>query len=196
MAWQFFHEIGRKIIHLTILIVLFVYYLIEKTYDKQIALLFVVALLVLFLFVEYLRLDLNWQIPFFNQFIREKEKDRVFGVIYFLSGTVISLAVFDFRIAIAVLLMTTFGDMSAALIGKKFGRNRIFRNKTFEGSLAELAVNIAVGILVLGSYYSLAIPLFMALAATIIETFVNQLDDNLMIPLIAGFIGQVLSFFF
>src|SRR3989338_6326618 len=103
MAWGFVHEIGRKIIHITILIVLAAYFLIQDSLisagysaalSKQVALLFLLALLILFLVREYFRLELGWKMPFFSQFIRPKEQNRMYGVIYFLSATVISLAVF------------------------------------------------------------------------------------------------------
>lgn len=119
MVWEFFHEVGRKIIHITILIVLALFFFIKNSLGEQFALLFLVGLLIVFLVLEYLRLELNFKIPFFHQFIRPKEQYRVYGVIFFLCSTIIAFAVFDTAIAVAALLMTTFGDMSAAIIGKK-----------------------------------------------------------------------------
>src|SRR3989339_102851 len=121
MAWMFWHEIGRKLIHITILI-------------------FLVLLLIIFLILEYFRLELGWKMPYFSQFIRPKEENRMYGVIYFLAATVICLAVFDWSIALAALLMTTFGDMVAALAGKRWGTTILFRNKTLVGFNAELFV--------------------------------------------------------
>ena len=95
MAWMFWHEIGRKLIHITILIVLALYFLIEDRYGKQVALIFLVLLLIIFLILEYFRLELGWKMPYFSQFIRPKEENRMYGVIYFLAATVICLAVFD-----------------------------------------------------------------------------------------------------
>ena len=135
MVWGFFHEIGRKIIHITILIVLAAYFFIQRNLisagrsavlAKQLALLFLVALLIIFLILEYFRLELNWKMPFFSQFIRPKEQNKMYGVIDFLSATIISLAVFDPKIALAALLMTTFGDMVAALVGKRYGTTLIY----------------------------------------------------------------------
>ena len=158
---------------------------------KQIALLFLVALLILFLIFEYLRLELNWRMPFFSQFIRPKEQTRMYGVIYFLSATIIALAVFDYKIALAALLMTTFGDMMAALVGKKYGHTLIHRNKTWAGFIAELVTNLIVGFFILENIY---IILGMAFVATIVETVVDELDDNLLIPLFAGFAYQIIYF--
>ena len=128
MVWGLFHEIGRKIIHITILVVLLIYNIVQSSYGKQLSLLFLVLLLIIFLVLEYFRLELGWKMPFFSQFIRPKEQNRMYGVIYFLSATIISLAVFDYKIALAALLITTFGDMVAALVGKRYGTTLIYRN--------------------------------------------------------------------
>ena len=200
MSWGFVQEIGRKIIHITILIVLAAYFFVQRYLvdygftavgAKQIALLVLVAILILFLVLEYFRLELDWRMPFFSQFIRPKEEHRMYGVIYFLSATIISLAVFEPKIALAALLMTTFGDMMAALVGKKYGHTLIYRNKTWAGFLAEMGTNIIVGFFVLESIY---IILGMAITATIVETLVDELDDNLIIPIFSGFIGQIIQF--
>ncbi|HLC62457.1 MAG TPA: CTP--2,3-di-O-geranylgeranyl-sn-glycero-1-phosphate cytidyltransferase [Candidatus Nanoarchaeia archaeon] len=191
MVWGFFHELGRKIIHMTILIILALYFFIENTHGKQVALIFLVGLLIIFLVLEYFRIDLGWKIPFFSLFIRAKEEHRMYGVVYFLSASIISLAVFDKKIALAALLMTTFGDMVAAVVGKRYGATLIYRNKTWAGFLGELAINLVVGFLVLDSIY---IILGMAFVATIVETMVDELDDNLMIPIFSGFVGQTILF--
>src|SRR3989338_1894731 len=191
MVWGLFHEIGRKIIHITILILLAVFFFIENTHGKQVALLFLVGILIIFLVLEYLRLELNWKMPLFSQFIRAKEENRMYGVVYFLAATIISLAVFDKKIALAALLMTTFGDMIAAVIGKRYGTTLIYRNKTWAGFSGELAINLAVGFLILDSIYVI---LGMAFVATIVETMVDELDDNLMIPIFSGFVGQIILF--
>ncbi len=200
MVWGLLHEIGRKIIHITILIVLAAYFIIQDSLTsagytavlaKQLALLFLVALLIIFLILEYFRLELGWKMPFFSQFIRPKEQNRMYGVIYFLSATIISLAVFDPKIALAALLMTTFGDMIAALIGKRYGTTLIYRNKTWAGFLGELIINLIVGFLVLDK---ISVIIGMASVATIVETLVDELDDNLLIPIFSGFAGQIILF--
>lgn len=195
MAWDYLNEVGRKIIHLLILLVLVGYYVIESVAGTQAALICLVALLCIFLVLEYLRLELGWRMPFFSAFIRPKEENRMFGVIYFLSASVICLAVFDRAIAITALLMTTFGDLMAAIIGKRFGTITLFRNKTMEGFFACLVTNIAVGIIIVFiAPLNLVIVLLMALVATIIETLCDEMDDNLMVPLFAGLLGQLMSF--
>jgi len=48
-----------------------------------------------------------------------------------------------------------------------------------------------VGFLILDSIYVI---LGMALVATIVETLVDELDDNLLIPIFSGFAGQIILF--
>ena len=196
MTWNLFRELGRKLLHLLILVVFAVYYFIKNSYGQQLALLMLVAILIIFLMLEYMRLELGWKMPVFSAFIRPKEYYRMYGVVYFLLSTIIALAVFDFRIAIAALLMTTFGDMAAAIVGKTYGTTLAYKNKTWAGCLSGLAVNLVVGFLILGSMYNIYIILGMALAAAIVETLVDEMDDNLLIPIIAGFAGQMIKFAF
>ena len=195
MPWEFFHEIGRKIIHITILIVLALFFAIKNQAGQQAALLFLVALLIFFLVLEYFRLELNFKLPFFHQFIRPKEQYRIYGVIFFLSSTIIAFAVFDTAIALAALLMTTFGDMAAAIAGKKYGTTILFKNKTVVGFASELVTNLIVAVLIsLAFTINIYIPIIMAFAATITETLVDELDDNLIVPVVSGFVGQLLVF--
>ena len=191
MNWGIAQELRRKAFHLTILFVIVLYAIIEKAVSKQVALFTLVFVLLILLAMEYLRLELNIVIPFVDQLIRAKEHRRMNGAIYFLSATIIVIAVLDFKIALAALLMTTFGDLSAALVGQKFGKTYIFRNKTVKGCLGELVINLIVGFLVLQNIYLI---LAMAITATVVETFVNELEDNLFVPLFTGFVGQLIFF--
>lgn len=193
MAWSFLHEVGRKAIHLTILIVIAVFFIIKNAFGMQSALIALVALLIVFIVLEYFRLELNMKLPFFQQFVRPKEEFRVYGVIFFLTSSIICLAAFDTSIAIAALLMTTFGDVAAAIAGKKWGTSILFKNKTAVGFAAGLVTNLFVAVAVsLFFVINIYIPIIMAFVASISETLVDELDDNLVVPVFAGFVGQIL----
>lgn len=193
MAWEFFHEVGRKIIHLTILIALILFYAIKNQAGQQAAIIFLVLLLIIFLVLEYLRLDLKLKLPFFHKLTRPKEEYRVYGAVFFLSSTIIALAAFETPIALAALLMTAFGDTSAAIAGKKYGTTMLFRNKTLVGFVTELITTLIVAVLI-SLFFSINIYVLivMAFAATITETMIDELDDNLVVPIVSGFIGQIL----
>jgi dolichol kinase len=191
MEWNFFKEVRRKLVHITIVLIIILYSILEKSVSQKIALFTLVFILLLLLATEFIRIELNIEVPIIRQLIRAKEARRMHGAIYFLAATIICLAVFDFKIALAALLMTVFGDMFAAIIGQKYGRTLVFKDKTLSGCLAELVVNLIVGLIVLNNIY---IIIAMAFTATIVESFVSELDDNLFVPLFAGFVGQLLFF--
>jgi phytol kinase len=192
MKWDFLREVSRKIVHMLILLVIAGYVIIDKIYGKIYALMALILLLLLFLILEYIRLDLEIKMPLFDYLIRPRETNQMYGVIYFISATIICLSVFDFRIALTALLMTTFGDMSAALFGQKFGKTVLFKKKTIVGGGAELIVNMIIGILILINYSNIYTIIVMALTATVVEILVENIEDNLAVPLFTGFIGQLL----
>ncbi len=193
MAWEFLQEIGRKIIHLIVLVALIVFYAIDNSLGNQAAFMFLVALLVFFIVLEYFRLDLNIKIPFFHKYIKPKEEHKIYGAIFFISSSIICLAVFSMPVALAALLMTTFGDMTASIVGKKYGTALLFRSKTLIGFLSELLVNLMIaGIISLLLSINIYVPLAMAFIATITETATDEMEDNLIVPIITGFMGQIL----
>lgn len=193
MKDYFFNEVGRKIMHIIILIALILFFAIKNQAGQQAAFLFLVAVLIIFLILEYFRLELNIKLPFFHKLIRPKDEYRLYGAIFFLSSTIIALAVFDTAIALAALLMTTFGDMSAAIAGKRYGTAILFRNKTVAGFVTELITNLIVAIIIsLLFSINIYIPIIMAFVATATETIIDEMDDNLVVPIASGLIGQIL----
>lgn len=192
MATQEFslkRELQRKAVHVTsVLIVIFYYFL-----PKEAIMLPLTLFLILFLEVEFIRLDLRLKLPFFHKLYRENEKDRLSGNVFFLMGAIIAISVFSKEIAIAAILMTTIGDASAAIFGKRFGRTWIpkLKDRAVEGCTAEFAVDLLIGFVFLNSWL---IILVMAGTATIVETVVNKIDDNLLIPLFSGFNAQILTY--
>src|SRR3989344_1917014 len=193
MASGILNEIGKKIMHIAILIAIVIFFIIKNKADQQAGLIFLVALLVAFIAFEYIRLDLDIRLPFMHSFVRPKDERKIHGIIFFISSTIITLAVFDTAIALAALLMTTFGDMAAAIAGKKYGTTILFKNKTVIGFASELVTNLIAGILIsLFFSVNIYILIIMAFTATTTETLTDEIEDNLAIPIISGFIGQVL----
>jgi dolichol kinase len=210
--WSFKKELIRKSIHLFSVIFLVSYVLVSNSVTPKVGLLFLSFMLIILFELEYVRLELGEKIPFVRklwEFRRDKEKHHMGGEIYFLLGSIISLAIFDVRIAATGILMVTFGDMSAAVIGSRYGRHFMpfFEKKAWEGFLAELFVNFLIGFLVLRVpiggrmwWESTVLPsgdpmwliiIVMAVTATVVETAVTKLDDNLLVPVIAGFNGEI-----
>lgn len=195
----FLKEILRKLIHIAELALIFGYTYLTFRFSPKIGILALTTLLMLFLELEYIRLDYR---PRFTRklakiierlLLRKREKNHLIGSIYLLSSTIITFAAFDYPIAFLALLLMVFGDMASALFGMSFGGPRIFRKKTWSGAFAGLCTNLLVGFFVFPNFPILFVP--MALTASIVETLTQKIDDNLTVPLFSGFVGQMIVFF-
>ena len=185
-------EILRKLFHLLEIPVLIGYSLIRYFWSEKISIIVLTALFLLLLEIEYIRLEVKLKIPSFMDILRPHERNNITGSIFFISATIISFAVFDYGIALLALLLTVFGDLTSALIGIKFGKHVIFKKKTMEGFLAGLGTNLLVGFLLIPAYP--AIYITMAIVASTVELLTGKLDDNLTVPLFAGFTGQIIAY--
>lgn len=180
-------EITRKSIHLvTNALIPFTYLLLDIPKMWMEALLGFGA--IVFIIIDLGRTRNIWIAKifqkFFNNMMRSHELDgKLTGASYVLIGSFITITLFPKEIAIPALLFASFGDTFAALIGKRFGRIRIWE-KTLEGSIAGIIACILV------TWFIPGIPLFVkiigAFAAMFIELMPIRIDDNLRIPLFSG----------
>jgi phytol kinase len=185
-------EVLRKFIHLLMLPVLLGYTIVAALYGPKIGILALTALLIILLEIEYIRLEYKLKLPAVIDILRRKEKDNVAGNIFFVASTIICFAAFDYPIALLALLYTVFGDLMAALVGRRWGKTKIMRSKTVEGFIGGLIMNMLVGYVIMPGEWKIFLP--MALVASIVELWTGKLDDNLTVPLAAGFVGQMLLF--
>lgn len=186
---EFILEILRKSVHLVSILIVLIY----KFYGKEAILWALMLFLVTVLFLDYFRVEHGIRIPLFYIMYRKSEADRFGGHIFFALGAISVISLFSREIAYAAVLMTTFGDLAAALIGKFYGKRRVFQkifknDKSIEGSASEFLVDFLIGLLILGNPI---VSLVMAFLATLAETAVNKIDDNLIVPVFAGFFGQI-----
>lgn len=185
-------EVLRKSVHLVSVLIVLIY----EFYGKETILWVLMLFLVTVLILEYFRLEQGMKIPFFYMMYREHEADSCGGHIYFALGAIAAISLFSKEIAYAAVLMTTFGDLAAALIGKFYGKKRIFKqifknDKSLEGSTSEFIIDLLVGLVIVGNPL---VAFVMAFFATLTETAVNQIDDNLVVPIFSGFFGQITLF--
>jgi phytol kinase len=205
---NFKRELARKFVHLLSVLILVIYYFASDFFSVKIALMILVFILMIFLEFEYFRIETGNKIPILGEIWkymrRDKEKGKVGGDVFFIVGSILVLAIFDLKIAMVAMLMTTFGDMAAALIGKKYGKHWLkhLKERAWEGILAEFFVDVFVGIMVFfwgfwnnpALFYNWHLWIvigIMSLTATIVETLIYKMDDNLIIPVFSGFNGQV-----
>ncbi len=187
MTWK--KELGRKVFHLSWGLVLLSYLQLEKNHGSA-ALIFPFSLFMIFLAIDYFRIQHGFKIPLFWRLLHDKEANTLFTPTTTMAGMTMALAVFSREIAVAAIMMMVFGDIAANIAGKLFGRTMIGQ-KTMEGAAAGLAVNLAVGFLILSNIFAVAI---MAITASATELYTTKLDDNMLIILFAGSVGQLILF--
>ena len=185
-------ELKRKSIHFLASGYILVYWAAYKLFNHQIAMLILLSTLIFFIVIEFFRIMEGVKIPIIHILWRKKEAKSLGGQVYFMLGVIIAFALFEFRIAVVAILMTTIGDMAAAIFGISFGKHKISKrsNKSWEGSIAEFLVDLVIAFLIIGDPF---IAIAMALVATTVETVMPHVDDNLAIPVFSGFVGQGLK---
>ena len=180
---DFFSELNRKLVHLASLFIpIGIYFLPKRT---CIQLLFLLT--VLFLSIEILRMvhrpTSKLFYTLFGLIIRRKERFMLTGSTTLLMSALVSVLLFQKPIAITALCFLIMGDTMAALVGKSFGRIKVFR-KTIEGSLACFCTCLIVVLVVPRMEFTVG--LAGALVATLIELLPIPLDDNFLIPILSG----------
>ena len=188
-------ELLRKTVHLSGLLIVVGYTLILHFFTDRIAILATTALLLILLEIEYVRIEHRSRITaMFDGLFRRHEEDNVSGSVFMVISCIICFAAFDYWVAVVALFMTVFGDLFSALVGKTFGKTVLYNTKTYVGTLAGFVANVLVGILILPELFFLILP--MAVVASFTELLTNKMDDNLTVPLFAGFAGQMFVYFF
>lgn len=130
---------------------------------------------------------------FFGEMIREHEELSLLGSTYLLLAALLAVEIFPLPVAAAALGFTVLGDAFAAIVGKAFGRTRLF-HKSLEGALAGLAACLAWAAFLAGAGHLPWTTLVAgALAASLIELLPIPLDDNLGITLFSGYVMKLLG---
>jgi len=182
-------EAKRKALHFSSSWIPLAYYIIPEHAGKTALLISAAVLLALDVVRLHERRVGRLFHQLFGELVREHEKNTLLGSTSLAISALITAYCFEKVIVVASLLFLTVGDTTAALIGKSYGKTRIF-GKTLEGSLSCFLACSAIAIVVPG------IPPYVgivgALTATLFELLPIPLDDNFRIPLAAGFAMQLL----
>ena len=196
---QWLTEARRKAIHLAFIVLpleLLVHILPWPRTHKDFRIVFV-ALTAGAVAIDVLRIHDRRVRTFFREFfggmIREHERMSLLGSTYLLLAALISIEVFRQPIAAAALGFTVLGDAMGALVGKAWGRHRIF-NKSLEGAAGCLVACLAwAAVVARYGHVHWSILVAGAVAATVVEALPIPLDDNLGITLAAGYTMKLLG---
>jgi dolichol kinase len=182
MVYRF--EIIRKLIHFASALIAIIYLFF---FVKEKAILIIGFLTCFMITAELLRMNVsfirNLFSKVFGKLLRMHEYKKITASTWLFIGAFFTILFFPKEVAVISLLFMSVGDSCAALVGKKWGKIKIF-DKTLEGSVAFLSSAIFISLLYREiPYYSSFVGAFFA---TIAELLPLPLNDNLTIPLITG----------
>ena len=113
------------------------------------------------------------------------------STLHYLAGATFVLLLFPKQIALAALMILTLGDSCSHLAGKYLGftKNPFNQQKLIEGTVAGIFVG-ALGAAFFVPFFKAftAATIAMLVEAVEIKIWRKPLDDNLIIPLLAGFV--------
>ena len=138
-SFNYKNEVLRKLIHLfDSIIPLSLFYLSRETLITILA-----PITIIFIFLDIARHHIKFlgklYLTFFSIVTRdiEKRQNNVTGASYYLFGCLIVVYFFeDIKLIMASLLIMSISDSVAALIGVKYGKTKIYGNKSLEGSFS------------------------------------------------------------
>ncbi len=195
-------EIFRKILHYILLGSVFVLTYVNKTWWKS------ALSCVLFIVSVYPILCVAERSQSYSETVTERKKGELKSsliLVFFTFAVVISVCwglFLNKHIVIAVILCWGVGDSFAALIGKRFGKRKIYKDKTLEGSLAMAITSfITVFIVFIAAsllpwYLSLVTAFVAAITVSVIELFTPNGFDTVTCPLGGGGCHNFISSYF
>ena len=164
---------------------------------KELTLFILAPLTFIFLIIDIFRIK-NVSVKriyniFFKSITRVKENVSLTGASYVLIASTLTILLFSKDIAIISLLIMSISDSMAAIFGRKFGTIKV-NKKTFEGSIAFFLSSL----IIISFFKEIVLPFaFIAIfLTTLIELFLDNINDNLTIPIAFGGIYSILILIF
>ena len=181
-------ELNRQIFHVFLGIVI-VALLLYNFIDKNIILAATLMGIILSYLSKKIRIPIVYNL--LEEFERngELEKFPGKGIIFYFIGIYIVLLLFPKDIAMASIMVLAFGDSVSHIFGLHFGRIKhpLSKSKSIEGTMAGFVAGF-IGALVFLPWWEsiLASLISMIVEAIEIKIGTQHIDDNLIVPFVAG----------
>lgn len=125
--------------------------------------------------------------------LRAEEQLKESAAVPYIMANLLTIITFPKLIAISAIYTLAFADPMSAIIGIRFGKNRIVKEKSIEGSLAFfltsfLFISFVFSMAGLGSWQVWLMAFSVSFLTTCFEMIPLKLDDNLTIPLFTAFL--------
>lgn len=158
------------------------------------------------LFEFSLRTGRNWNVPFASKSFQimaneyELENKTMLGGSFICLSGLILISFFELHLALVGIMVLSYGDSAASIIGKAYPNHSISYNKVkhWEGTIAFvvaafLATTFSLAFIPLPVSKFLEIPIIVAVVTALIESLpIKYYYDNLTIPLSATLLAYFL----
>ena len=141
--------------------------------------------------------------PWVNRLLlRAEEQVRESAMIPYAIAVLLTILTVPKLAALVAIYTLGIADPLAAVVGIRYGRRRIAKNRSLEGSLAFFAATLVIVALVLGrgsdagALRIAAASVTIGLAGAVCELLPLRVDDNLTIPLFVGFATWIIASLF
>jgi len=132
---------------------------------------------------------------FITKFERTGTPRPFLGAFWFYAGCGFAFLLFPLPVASAACSILAVGDSLSTIFGKKFGRHKLIGSKTAEGSAVFFAGAVLISLVFVNPLPALAGSAAAAIAELLPDVHFlfkakgrGFVDDNLLIPIVAGFI--------
>jgi dolichol kinase len=187
-------EVARKALHLTSIWIPIFFYM----YPRSTVLWILIPLTAFSIFVDYGRYfspTINQLVQrLFGHILRTHEMDAtrklLSGATYVFISALLCILIFPRIIATAAFAILIISDTASALIGRKYGKHRVY-DKSIEGALAFALSGCLVVLFapkIYGHWHEYVIGFIAACVGAVIEMLSTKLrlDDNLAVPTSIG----------
>lgn len=191
-------ELKRKAIHSISLLIPIIYIFVSK--DIAVPILFVImaALVLVDILSKRNKFVRNLLKKYFGDILRkhEKKKKKLYlnGASWMTISAFLTVLIFPKFVAIVAMTIIVLCDMSSAIFGRRFGKNKLFKKKSWEGSIAFFLA----GIIVIWTYFFIFQPgIFYLMFGFLGLTFATfgeaisktiKVDDNIIVPALMSII--------
>lgn len=153
------------------------------------------TVLALVMGIEYSRARWEWvnsiAVKVLGPIMRDTEVNQLTGIPFYMASCLFAFLIFPRHVTVLAILYLAFGDPSSSFFGVLYGRNKIFPNKSLQGTLGGFLVCAFATFAYLHSQQFpagkiLLLSLLGGFAGAVSELLPLNVDDNFAIPVVSG----------
>jgi dolichol kinase len=145
--------------------------------------------------IEYARSRWEWvnsvAVRVMGPVMRDTEVNQLTGIPFYMASCLFAFLIFPRHVTVLAVLYLALGDPSSSFFGVLYGRNKIFPNKSLQGTLGGFVVcSVATFAYLRWQGFPpekvLLLSLIGGFAGAVSELLPLNIDDNFAIPVVSG----------